>query len=178
MGPLVLITGRSGTGKSRVRDELITRGFAAYGTDEDEISAWIDNDSGQMVVAPPRDIWQTPEWQSAHTWVMQKDRLDAVASSHPDTAVFICGVAANESDVLGLFTVVICLAVHDEEVIRTRIEGRIGNEFGKAPHELEALLAVHRSGPPCEGLGGTVIDGSQPITVVVEEVLAAVKDLL
>lgn len=178
MGALILITGRSGTGKSAVREQLIARGLTAFGTDEDGISAWIENYSGQRVETPARKVWQSPEWQSTHTWVMQRDRLEDLAARHPDTAVFICGGGANVWEVLDLFTSVICLAVRDEEVIRKRVAERSGNEFGKAPHELEAVLRNHRSGPPCQGIGATVIDATQPMGLVVDEALAAVKDLV
>lgn len=169
---LILITGRSGTGKSAVCAELVARGLSAFGTDEDGISAWFENESGRMVELPPREVWRTPEWQTTHTWAMRRDRLEDIANLHPGATVFICGTAAGELEMVDLFSHVIRLVVRDEEVIRARIKQRSGNQFGKEPHELEAILAGHRSGRPCHGQEATEIDAASPLGSVVDQIIA------
>jgi predicted ATPase len=44
--PLLFITGISGSGKSEVLAELRQRGYEAYGSDEDNLAAWYDRQTG------------------------------------------------------------------------------------------------------------------------------------
>ena len=78
----VLITGMSGTGKSSVVQELISRGYEAYDLDAPEWSEWIETDpSDELTPARGKD------------WVWRMDRVRALLSESEGRALFISGCA-------------------------------------------------------------------------------------
>jgi hypothetical protein len=78
----VLITGMSGTGKSSVVQELVSRGYEAYDLDSLEWSEWIETDpSDELTPARGKD------------WVWRMDRVRALLSESEGRALFISGCA-------------------------------------------------------------------------------------
>ncbi len=91
----VLITGMSGTGKSAVIQELVSRGYPAHDLDTPEWSEWID--------AAPSD-GLTPV--QGKDWVWREDRVRALLSGPGAATLFISGCAENMS---GLFPLIDCI---------------------------------------------------------------------
>ena len=141
---LAYLTGVSGVGKSEVCKQLKRRGYLAFGTDEDGISAWRDA-NGCLVEDPPRDVWRTKEWQATHSWCYSRERLEYLAAEFTDTTAFICGTAANENEVWDLFSQVICLFFDDEAELRRRLSERSEAGFGSNSHELAAILSWNKT---------------------------------
>lgn len=169
---LVFITGVSGTGKSAVRHALLARGWDAYDTDEGGMTRWCDRTSGLPVEGPERG--SSPDWIERHDWNISRPRVEELAEHAADRTVFLCGSPTNDQEVWDLFSEVICLVI-DDETLRTRLARRTSNDFGKAPHELEAVLRWNKHNEAqYRDLGATIIDASKPLEGVVEEILEVV----
>jgi dephospho-CoA kinase len=175
---LIYITGISGSGKSEVLKELQSRGYEAYGTDEHGIAAFYNNQTGEELTHPPtRTEDRTPEWQSRNTWKMSREKVEWLASKSKDKLVFLCGVAANEDEVWDLFSGVLALVI-DDETLKQRIATRINNNFGKASHELESILKWQSLAEQIyKKFGVVMIDATQPIHAVVDDVLSKARKL-
>lgn len=170
--PLILVTGISGAGKSTVCQELKSRGYEAYDSDEDNISAWCDNETGEKVTASER----TPAFRARHSWKMTRARVEDLAGRAKNHPVFLCGVATNENEVWDLFCKVIALTV-DENTLRQRIFHRSTNDFGKAVHEWNEILAWQRNTEAAyRQFGHIIIDATRPLSQVVDEVLSVAKE--
>jgi broad-specificity NMP kinase len=96
--PVFLVTGNPGSGKSTLAHELARRGLLAIDPDSDlELSYWEDAAGNQV------DGSQSPdeEWLRSHRWVWNRSRLEEVLARHDD-AVFVCGIAQNQDELLDL----------------------------------------------------------------------------
>ena len=87
-----------------------------------------------------------------------------------EPVTFFCGGSRNVTEFLGLFDEVFVLTV-DQATLRRRLDERPEDEWaGKGRSDERALVErLHATGsdtPP-----GTVIDATQPLTTVVEEIL-------
>lgn len=169
---LFFITGISGSGKSEVMEELKSRGYEAYGVDEDGIAHWHNNQTG--FVYPKSSVkkeHRTPEFIQSHSWKMSRKIVKDLASKAKNKPIFLCGVAANENEVWGLFSDVFALAV-DEDTLKRRIATRTDNDYGKSPHELEQILEwQNNTNEAYKKFGHIVIDATQPVEVVVDDIL-------
>lgn len=90
----------------------------------------------------------------------------------------MCGVTSNDADELwDLFSQIFALHV-DEASLRHRIANRSGGGFGKNPHEFAGLLEWQKTAEDdYTKLGATLIDATQPIANVVDQILAKTKGL-
>jgi hypothetical protein len=168
---LVWITGVSGTGKSTVRVELARRGYPSYDTDEDGIATWRLRSTGEEVF-DPGDGNHPNTWLRDHGWFIDRPRVEPLAVMARGQAVFLCGSVENEDEVRDLFDVVVCLVL-DESTLRERLATRTTNKFGRAPIELEAILAWNRTTETTyRELGALVVNADQPLDSVVDTILA------
>lgn len=143
----------SGTGKSSVVYELRRRGYLAYDADDDG--------------------YTEPANDGAWRW-----RLDAVTTLLDDSDprdLFFAGCSEEQAAFDWDRKV---LLVAPEPVILARIGTRTTNSFGRSPAELQKLLSDLREFEPLlRRSADTVIDSSQPLSVVVTELLAATVGL-
>ena len=73
-----------------------------------------------------------------------RSRVEELAGAARTQNAFLCGLVENDEELWDLFDVKMCLTL-DDTTIRGRLAQRIGNPFGKAPAELEALrLSLRR----------------------------------
>jgi hypothetical protein len=172
---LVYVTGLSGTGKSAVLTELRARGYHARGVDEDGYGDWISLAAGTPDDFPRDDSnLDSHAWYREHAWVLSMRRIGVLsrAAARLDEPVFLCGVASGDGTVWHLFDKVLAL-VADVPTLKRRIAAR-ANEFGKAPEEIAAIARWHAGFEAAyRGFGAVVIDATQPLGDVVDEVLAA-----
>lgn len=115
-GPTVLLTGMSGTGKSTVVARLRELGHHAVDIDDDGLL----DESGDEAL-----------------WVEEGVREVLAGSPRP---LFLAGCAANQGTFYPDLTHVVLLSA-PAEVIRQRLASRTTNPFGKAPGELDRVLA-------------------------------------
>jgi len=168
----VLITGNSGSGKSTVGSALRECGYFVIDADTDVFGglsvAYFRDRDGRGVNVP----WPLPVgWERRWDWVWRVEVLRLAMFAHSDRTVVVCGSADNEDEAYGLFDVIIVLWA-DTEILAHRVSHRIGNDFGKAPHELEHILA--RDAALLEravGSGAVLVDTCRPIRMVVEEIV-------
>jgi hypothetical protein len=105
----VLITGMSGTGKSAVIDELVTRGFRA-----------IDADEGWSESGPEGD------------WIWIETRIQRLLSDEPSDDLFLSGCASNQGKFYPQFSHIILLSA-PVDLIMQRLADRTNNTFGDSP---------------------------------------------
>jgi hypothetical protein len=169
--PAFLVTGNLGSGKSALAAELSRRGLLAVDADDDpELAHWVDSAGGR--VAGP----QSPDeqWLRAHRWVWSRSRMQAVLAGQ-DRAVFVCGIAENQNQLLDLFDRVFFLHI-DGPTQETRLSahdalnppgrteaGRRQIRDGRAVFEAQMLRH-----------GAIAVDGTAPSAVVADQLLALV----
>jgi predicted ATPase len=177
--PLFYITGVSGTGKSSILHELRTRGFEAYGVDEDVYASWVDRKTGSVVAFPGWHNVDMHQWYRDHMWVMDADAVTTLqqTAEMERREVFLCGGTAGEEAVWHHFTRVFALIV-DVETLQRRINQRSGNDFGKTPEELREILDWHKvSEETYRTRGAIFIDATGPLDAVVDDILSYVECL-
>jgi adenylate kinase family enzyme len=132
--PLFLITGLPGSGKTTVRDELISRGFKAYDGDQDDLAEWYNIDTGVPIEQSDRE--RTAEFGRTHSRDIIRQKVDELAALAIDKSVFLCADPENEDELSDLFAKMFALVI-DEDVRRVRLASRTNNNWGKLPHEIE-----------------------------------------
>ena len=148
--PAFLVTGNPGSGKSALARELTRRGLLAIDPDYDpELSHWKDA-AGHRVDGP-----QSPdqEWFGSHRWVWSRSRMEEVLAGH-DEAVFICGIARNQDELLDLF----------DRTFLLQLDGP--TQEARIVFEAQMLR-----------LGAIALDGTAPAALVADELLARVASV-
>jgi len=156
-----LIEGVSGTGKTSVCQELLRRGYAAIHGDR-ELAYQGDPATGAKTEGRRHEH---------HIWDVEQVRK--LAADHGDDATFFCGGSRNLTQFIGLFDEVFVLEV-DAETLNERLDSRPDDEWGKQKSERELVLRLHatKEDTPSSGI---VIDATQPIASVVDEILSHVR---
>lgn len=170
----IYITGIAGAGKSEVYKELKRLGFDVYGTDEDQLAGFYDNQTNERLTNPPeRAEDRTPEWRKRYTWKLPRSVIEALKMKTTDKDVYLFGVAANEEEFLDLFDKLIALEI-DDKTLLDRVTSRTTNSFGKSPHEVEMIMDWQNATKDYYAkYDYKLIDATQPIKDVVNEVLAS-----
>jgi uridine kinase len=174
---LVYVTGISGSGKSAVLEELRSRSLSAYGVDEDGYGRWLRRGSGEEESLPRRlQDFDIHQWMSEHDWVLDVGKIAELRRQSDERAelVFLCGVAAGDSEAWEYFDLV-CSLVIDDETIKTRITRR-SSAFGEREDELAEVLKWNAGyAETYRQFGAVIIDATQPLASVVDEVIAAAE---
>ena len=149
----VLLTGMSGTGKSTITQELVTRGYGA-----------IDADDGWTLPQPDG----TQRWdEAAITRLLDTDDADVL---------FFAGCEENMVAFLPRFDIVVLLSA-PRNVIVQRITERTGNDFGKDPAELACILGdLDEIEPPLRAIADHEVDTTNSIDQVVASILALIGE--
>jgi uridine kinase len=169
---LVYVTGISGSGKSAALQELRSRGFSAYGVDEDGYGKWLRRGSAEEEDFPHGEDFDIHAWMSEHDWILDVEKIADLKrrSDRTGELIFLCGVAAGDSAAWQYFDLV-CSLVIDDETIKQRIARR-SEAFGKRQEELARVLKWNVGyGDTYRRFGATLIDAAQPLSVVVDEVI-------
>ena len=167
--PAFLVTGNPGSGKSALAGELARRGVLAIDPDDDpELSHWHDA-AGNRVRGPQRP---DEHWLRSHRWVWSRSRLEQVLAGHA-RAVFVCGIAGNQDELLDLFDRVFLLHIDG----RTQEARLAAYDALSPPGRSQAVRQQIRDGRAVfqEGMlrhGAIAVDGTAPSAVVADELLA------
>jgi dephospho-CoA kinase len=144
----ILLTGMSGTGKSTVVRALAARGYKAIDTD---------------------DGWCEPLPDGRQQW-----RADAIAellATEDAPVLFVAGCEDNQVQFHPRFDHIVLLSA-PAEVLAGRLAARTGNPYGKAPGELDRIMADLRAVEPLlRRVAGHEIRTTMPVDEVVTAVL-------
>lgn len=171
--PLIYITGIAGAGKSEVYTELKKRGLEVYGTDEDQLAGFYNNETGEKVDNPAdNNLEPTAAWRELHTWRLPRSTIEAFKNKSQNSTIFVCGVAADEVNYLDLFDKLFALVIDDATLVE-RIMTRTNNSFGKSDHEFDQIK-MWQAGTPAyyEHHNFIQIDATKPVEQVVDAILA------
>lgn len=159
----VLVTGVSGVGKSTVIAALAARGHRA-----------VDTDYGGFC-SPAPDA-EPPAPTAEPGWVWHEARIRQLLDTAEDSALFVSGCVPNQVRFYADFDRVVLLSA-TPEVLRRRLLGRSGNDYGKAPGELEQALRDQAEVEPLLREGATLeIDTDAPLTAVLDRLIAHALD--
>lgn len=170
-----LIEGVSGTGKTSVCLELGRRGYVAIHGDR-ELRYQGDPTTGEKTEdidhRPPTSL--SPEILHAQNiWDVEKVRR--LAALQDNEATFFCGGSRNLEQFIDLFDEIFILDV-DVATLNERLDNRpddLGN-WGKSKRERDLILRLHATKEDIPS-SGIVIDATQPLVSVVDEILSHVR---
>jgi dephospho-CoA kinase len=162
----VLLTGMSGTGKSALVLELISRGYKAVDADSDEWSEWID-------YAPTPGEPGSPV-EPGRDWVWREDRIQELLSTEDTSTLFVSGCAQNMAKFYPQFDHIVLLSAPDGVIVQ-RLATRTNNPYGKHPDEVARVLSLRQTIEPLlRQRAGHEVDTSVPLGQVAETVLRLV----
>ena len=157
--------------------ELEQRGFEAHGVDEEGYADWINRETGVVeTFEEDNPRLNLHDWYEKHSWVLSKERIAVLKAQSDDDndIIFLCGLAEGDNVIRHLFQKIIYLAV-DEATVRLRINSRTDNSFGQTESEMKIILDWLRDNDSkYQENATTVIDASEPLSNVVDEILLAV----
>lgn len=171
--PTFLVTGNPGSGKSAVAQELTRRGLSTIDPDYDpERSHWVD--AGGERVDGPRAADE--KWLPSHRWVWSQSRLEEILASHGE-AVFVCGIARNQDELLDLFDGVFLVQI-DGPTQEARL---VAHDDLNPPGRSEASRQEIRDGravfeAQMLELGAIPLDGTLPTASVAAQLLALLSE--
>lgn len=144
----VLVTGMSGTGKSRALAELGRLGFEVVDTDEPGWTDWSDRDGG---------------------YVWREDRIRELLAREGGPSLYVSGTVSNQGRFYRSFDAVVLLSA-PAEVILGRIANRTTNSYGKSPEQRELVIRHLAEVEPLLRRTCThEIDATQPLASVVDQ---------
>ena len=170
--PLIYVTGPSGAGKSTVCNELVHRGYEAHDTDEHGLSEWYEVATGKQVERPS-ELERTSNWYETHEYWISPEKVRALAKRAKSKLVFLCGIPANDLDLIEYYDKMICLVI-DTETMKKRIAEREANTFGNSADELKLMLYWHdKIVERRRNLGAITIDATRSIDTIINQILDA-----
>ena len=140
----------SGTGKTTVVRALTARGYKAVDTD---------------------DGWCEPLPDGRQQW--RADAIAALLATEDAPVLFVAGCEDNQVQFHPQFDHIVLLSA-PPDVLARRLAARTGNPYGKAPAELDRILADLRAVEP---LLRRVADHEIETTIPPEEVVTAILRL-
>ena len=147
-----LISGLPGTGKTSVCIELQARGYKVIDAD------------------------RSFGYQDGADWLWDETKVEGVINNAFDGSMFICGSASNRDKYIPKFSKVFILCV-DDQTLRHRLLGRTNNNFGKDPDVLTRQIERNQGVKEYSiNRGRVVVDATQPVKKVVDDILTQTAD--
>jgi dihydrofolate reductase len=106
-----------------------------------------------------------------NNWDVEK--VKRLAANQDDEATFFCGGSRNFKQFIDLFDEIFVLDV-DVETLNQRLDSRADNDWGKNKSERELILRLHATKEDIPN-SGIVIDATQPLVSVVDEILSHIR---
>ena len=129
-----LITGRSGSGKTRICSELNNQGYQAFDGDRvPGLAGWIDVKTGQSTIVPDYESVEP----TVTAWNWDTGVLKQLLSRH--SRLLLCGSADNQLEYHELFDQVFILTIPPQEQ-RRRLLARTEHAYGKSEVMQERII--------------------------------------
>ncbi len=115
-------------------------------------------------------------WQQEHL-LWDIDKVKSLTADQSKAISFFCGGSRNFSKFIGLFDGVFVLEVHDLDTLYRRLDERVARDptdWGGKSEEKELVARLHRTKEDIPS-GGIIIDATQPLVSVVDEILSHVR---
>ena len=169
------ITGNAGTGKSSVIRVLQERGFTAYDIDEHpDIHAFIDTKDNSILDNFPEVTSHGSEAFTRYDAIFKESVLKQLLDS--DKTVFLSGSSTLQAEFYPLFHTIFGLVL-PLEMLDQRLATRTNNPTGANPADRAYLLNVNDDiEAKLHEAGAVMIDASQPIEKVVDEITGYVSE--
>jgi adenylate kinase family enzyme len=171
-----LIEGVSGTGKTTVAEALQRRGYHVVHGDR-ELKYRGDPTTGEPVHEPVHASERDKAvWHHQHL-LWDIDTVQSVIADHRNAISFFCGGSRNSSKFIALFDGVFVLEVDDLATLYRRLDERVARDptdWGGTPAEKALVARLHRTKEDLPS-GGIVIDATQPLGRVVDDILRHVQ---
>jgi broad-specificity NMP kinase len=166
----VLITGRSGSGKSTVCRELMRQGYAAFdGNNIPGLARWIDMSNGKPVRFNSSGMVDKNQTQ----WQWDEQLLADFLQKHSD--VFVCGSADNQLALHHHFDKVFVLTL-PPELQRQRITNRTEHNYGKLPAMQDIIIAEQQQfAHDAVAAGAIAIDAAPAPAAIVTAILEQLR---
>lgn len=156
-----LIEGVSGTGKTSVCEELRRRGYAAIHGDRELRSQGRPTSFASPKIRHEHNLWDV-------------EKVRRLAAKQDNDMTFFCGGSRNFKQFIDLFDEVFILDV-DAATLSERLDSR-PDDWGKSQSERELILHLHTTKEDLPSTG-IVLDATQPLVSVVDEILRHIQTL-
>ena len=164
-----LITGVSGSGKTTIASELVSRGYDGRNMDYiPGLCSWVNLATG--IADPNFKRESANDWVDKYDWLWNDEVLTELIKESGDT--YFCGSSGNQEKFYSLFDKIFLLEMN-EELIKDRV---LNNErehnYGRMPGEIEAILGYYESFQDhVKAAAAVVVDASKPVSHIVDLIL-------
>jgi gluconate kinase len=164
-----LVTGVAASGKSSVATELAAQGHHAVDTESAPgISRWFNRRTGQQATYRPG---AGSLWIAEHDLLWDGVHIRDLLEDWTHEEIFVCGLAANQQEHLGLFDGIFLLKI-DAATMQDRLATRTNDYFGHESSEQTQLLGGLESFQrQYENMGAIIIDGKQSVPRIAHDIL-------
>ena len=165
---VVLITGNPGSGKSSLAVELADHGYAAI--EADDLAGW-ETLAGEPAAQP---VPVPEDWVLSHRWVWARSRVEQLIDEQASGGrnLFVCGIAANQRDMLDLFDLVFLLTLdHQTQIERLDAPSNSGRPAAERTQIIEGRTVFEAQ---IRAAGAVVLDGRQPTRLLAASILSTV----
>ncbi len=169
----ILITGVPGTGKTTLSKEFTKLGFNAFDLESiDGMFKTIDINTKKTFANFDNENINNTENSE---WICDKNLLSNLINDNSDKQSFYFASMSNIDDLISLFDTVILLVL-DEENLRNRLSGRVGDNFGKTK-EMQDWLFTWKDWWENHMIeqGAVKVNSNQPIKNIIEEIIIISK---
>ncbi len=164
-----LVTGIAGTGKSTLRNAFRDKGYKTIDIDEG-YAHWVNRETGAPAVYSADEVMILK-----HDWLLNAEKLSEYLRS-AEQSVFVFGSAHDLYKYTPWFDKVFLLQYPDEQTLRDRILNREGNDYGKAPGELESIIGYQAEyDERFIEQGAALIDCTLPISRVTDSIIKSAE---
>lgn len=176
--PLNFITGAPGSGKTAVTNEITSRGYQIYDTDDPThtgIAGWYDLATGEYVAGfNEREV--TPALLDTHIWKLSDAAFENFKNKSELELIYLCGRLRDPGPIIEATRHIVFLAV-EEGTIADRLEkrGKIPGEvnWGREPWQVKRSIVINRElEAQYRSLGAIMINADRPLPEVVDNIIS------